>query len=306
MGSGMVAAVLCAVGVTAALVVLVTAFVPTTPDLADTLARLHRRPDALTSDSTTGVRPTGERTGRVDRFGGWLLARAGGLPGLAIPYRDLDLLQQTPARFFAAKGCWAVAGLALPSVVAAWAWILGTPLAFSTPVLLALVGAVVGWLVPHLQVRQQATVTRQRFSRTITAYIDLVVLERLSGATLAASIIEPASIADAPLFRRIRQQLSRTQLERKAPWTALRELADAIEVPDLRELADVMELSGTRSAPMAEQLTARAGDIRNTWLTRDVEAQGAASQRQVAATGLLLFCFLIFVGAPALLRLVSS
>jgi len=278
---------------------------PTTPDLADTIERLRRssRTPRVPRDSTTLA---GTKAPRVDRFGAWVQRQSISLPGLTVPYADLDLIGMTPARFHASKGVWALFGLAAPAILAAWSWILGISLGWETPVLLALVLAVVGWCVPHLLVRQRAAITRQRFARTITAYIDLVVLERLAGATLATAIIEPAGIADAPLFRRIRQALGRSQLERKPPWIALRELADDIDLPDLRELADTMELSGSKGAPMAEQLKARASDIRNAWLHADVEAAGAASQRQVAATGLLLFCFLVFVGAPALLRLLST
>lgn len=293
------AALLTGSAAAAAVLVVVAAFVPTTPDLADAIARLHARQGRRERVEHT------DRARRLDRFGGWVAARSGSLPGLGVPYADLDLLGMTSARFHGLKGSLALLGLAAPSMIAAWSALLGRPIGFVTPVAVSLAAGVGLWFLPHALIRRDAQATRQRFARTITAYIDLVVLERLSGATLAASIIEPATIADAPLFRRIRQTLDRNQLERKPPWTALRELAEDIELTELRELADTMELSGTRSAPMAEQLKARAGDIRNSWLNRDIEAAGAASQRQVAATGLLLLFFLVFVGAPALLLLLQ-
>lgn len=301
MPSWLLAACLCGAALGGAVVAVHLVFAPTTPDLADTIARLRR---TSRSARAAGPAAAGESP-RTERFGAWVQRLTANLPGLAVPYADLDLIGMTPAGFHASKGVWAVIGLAAPAVITAWAWILGVSLGWETPVLLALLLAVGGWCVPHLLVRRRAAETRQRFARTITAYIDLVVLERLSGATLATAIIEPAGVADAPLFRRIRQALGRSQLERKPPWVALRELADDIALPDLQELADTMELSGAKGAPMAEQLKARASDIRNAWLHADVEAAGAASQRQVATTGLLLFCFLVFVGAPALLRLVA-
>ncbi len=295
----MLASLLAGAAAGAALMLVLVALLPTTPDLADTLGRLHARRSRRERVEST------DRARRLDRFGGWVAARTGGLPGWGVPYADLDLLGMTSARFHGLKATLALLGLAGPATVGAWSALLGTPIGVTVPVALSLALAVALWFLPHALIRRDAQATRQRFARTITAYIDLVVLERLSGATLAASIIEPASIAEAPLFRRIRQTLDRNQLERKPPWTALRELADDIELAELRELADTMELSGTRSAPMADQLRARAGDIRNSWLNRDIEAAGAASQRQVAATGLLLLFFLVFVGSPALLLLLQ-
>lgn len=299
MPSWLLAACLCGAAAGGALVALWLCLTPTTPDLAETLTRLHSRPDSLVRAGVAEVAaPTWS-----ERLGGWVQRRTATLPGLRTPYRDLDLLGMSTARFHAHKAFWAVVGLAAPTLLMGWSALLGLTPGWGTPVVLGLALAVAGWCLPHLTVRRAATATRQRFSRTITAYIDLVVLERLSGATLATSIIEPATVAEAPLFVRIRQTVNRHQLERKPPWSALRELADSLELPDLRELADTMELSGLKGAPMADQLKARAGDIRNAWLHHDVEAAGAASQRQVAATGLLLLCFLVFVGAPALLRL---
>lgn len=297
----LLAACLCGMAVSGAGIALWLCLTPTTPDLVETLTRLHSRPEALSRAAVTDVAtPTWQ-----ERLGGWVQRRTTTVPGLRTPYQDLDLLGMSAAHFHAHKALWAVAGMAAPTFLVGWSALLGLTLGWGTPVILAIMLAVAGWCLPHLWVRRRAATTRQRFSRTITAYIDLVVLERLSGATLATSIIEPAMVAEAPLFVRIRQTVNRHQLERKPPWSALRELADSLELPDLRELADTMELSGLKGAPMADQLKARAGDIRNAWLHHDVEAAGAASQRQVAATGLLLLCFLVFVGAPALLRLVG-
>ncbi|MDN5725744.1 MAG: hypothetical protein L0G99_07395 [Propionibacteriales bacterium] len=298
MSSWMLAALLVGASAAAAVVCLIMFFLPTTPDLATTITRLHRRP-VLTHETPSSA----SQQSWSERLGGWVMPRTGWLPSLAVPYSDLDLLDLTVSRFFGMKALGALVGLALPSLLGGIASMLGMSLGIALPVVASLALMVLMWLLPHVLVKRDATEARQRFSRAITAYIDLVVLERLSGATLASSITEPAGIADAPLFRRIRIALNRSQLERKAPWVALRELAQSIEVPELKELADTMELSGTKSAPISEQLKARAGDIRNAWLNKDVEAAGAASERQVAVSALLLMCFVAFLGAPALMQL---
>lgn len=299
MPSWLLASLLVGASAAAAIVCLVLVFLPTTPDLATTITRLHRRP--VLTHETTAAAPNEQ--GWAERLGSWVMPRTGWLPSMAVPYSDLDLLDLSVARFFGMKTLGALVGLALPTLVAGTLSLTGTPLGLGVPVVASLVLMVVMWLLPHVLVKRDAAEARQRFSRAITAYIDLVVLERLSGATLASAITEPASIANAPLFRRIRIALNRSQLERKAPWVALRELARSIEVSELKELADTMELSGTKSAPISEQLKARAGDIRNAWLNKDIEAAGAASERQVAVSALLLMCFVAFLGAPAIMQL---
>lgn len=282
----------------AAVIAAVAAFRPTTPDLADTLNRLHR------STSPRPHTPAGE--GAPDRFGRWMMSRSSSLPGLATPYADLDLIGMTPARFFAFKAVWATIGLALPAVLGTIFWVLDFAVPVTIPAVVSLVCGLLGWMFPNLAIRRDAVAARERFARAITAYIDLVVLERLGGAGVASAIADPAGVAAAPLFVRIRQSLERHRLERQAPWTALRQLGESIELPELKELADTLELTGTKSTPVAETLKARARDIRNSFLNKDVERAAAASQRQTAVTALLLVCFLAFLGTPLMLRLLTS
>lgn len=282
----------------AAVIAAVTAFRPVMPDLADTLNRLHR---------STNPRPQTPVEGESrDRFGRWLMSRSSSLPSLATPYADLDLIGMTPARFFASKAVWAAIGLVFPALLGTIFWVLGFAIPFTIPAVLSLVCALLGWVFPNLAIRRDAVAARERFARSITAYIDLVVLERLGGAGVASAIADPAAIATAPLFVRIRQSLDRHRLERQAPWTALRKLGESIELPELTELADTLELTGTKSTPVAETLKARARDIRNAFLNKDVERASAASQRQTAVTAVLLVCFLAFLGTPLLLRLLAS
>lgn len=283
-----------------AVLLLVSAVRPVHPDLGDTLARLHRPHTGSAADVGPQTGPAGDRIGR------WVLTRAAGLPGLAVPYADLDLLGMTPSRLFTYKAGFAAAGLLLPSAFGVAGTLFGLGVPWPVPAGTALVSAVGGWLFPNWAVRRDAVAARERFARSVTPYIDLVVLSRLGGAGVASAIADPAGIARAPLFLRIREALDRQRLERKAPWVALRNLADSIDLPQLKELADVVELSGTKSAPIADTLRAQARNIRNVFLNRDVETAGAASNRQRAGTVLLLVFFIAFFAAPLAIRLLNS
>jgi hypothetical protein len=280
----------------AAVIAAVAAFRPVSPDLGDTLYRLHH--PSQTEQLQDG------RPG--DRLGRWLMVRSGVFGGFAVPYADLDLLGMTPARFFTAKAIFGTAGLVLPVSIGLFFNAIGLGVPLVIPAGISLLLGLLGWVFPALAVRRDATVAREKFARSITAYIDLVVLERLGGAGVASAISDPAGIAKSPLFIRIRQSIDRHRLERKAPWIALRTLANDIDLPQLRQLADTMELSGTKSAPVAETLKARARDIRNAFLNQDVERAGAASSRQTATTALLLIWLLAFLGFPVLFRLLQS
>ncbi|HEY5784816.1 MAG TPA: hypothetical protein VIT65_08560 [Microlunatus sp.] len=280
----------------AAVIAAVAAVRPVSPDLGDTLYRLHH--PGQTEQLLDGR--------RGDRLGRWLMVRSGVFGGFAVPYADLDLLGMTPARFFTAKAIFATVGLVLPVSIGLFFNAIGLGVPLVIPAGISLLLGLLGWVFPALAVRRDATVAREKFARSITAYIDLVVLERLGGAGVASAISDPAGIAKSPLFIRIRQSIDRHRLERKAPWIALRTLANDIDLPQLRQLADTMELSGTKSAPVAETLKARARDIRNAFLNQDVERAGAASSRQTATTALLLIWLLAFLGFPVLFRLLQS
>lgn len=276
-----------------ALILVALAFLPTTPHLGDTLTRLHRRPTANAPSAAT----------RADRIGAWLQSR---LPGREAPYADLDLLQITPARFTLTKVGYAAAGLLAPPVllligtaagVASTGWVVPTGLSLFLAATL--------WFLPNATVRRRARDARERDTRAVVPYVDLVALMRLSGAGMASSIFLPSTVAEAPLFVRIRESLLRQQLERRQPWEALRSLGDAIDLDPLREIADTIEMSGTKSTPIADSLKAKAADIRNQFLTQEVEQAGATLQRHLALVGCLLACILAFIAVPPVLQILS-
>lgn len=300
--SSLILAVLAAAALGAAAVTIGSAFMPTLPNLADLIADAERGSSgaALAAQrQTAGPEPQSP----LERLGALRLVRA--IPGPKIPYDDLDLLGMTPNRFVGQQLGVALVALMFPIVVGVLFSLIGLPFSVGIPPLFSLVLAVPAWFLPHWTVRQAAASARERFGRAVTSYIDLVVLERLSGAGVASSVVDAALVAKAPLFGRIQETLLRRRLERQPPHVALRELADTINLPELRELADTLTIA-SQDSPVAGVLQAKARTIRNIYLARDVERAGQASQRQTAATAMLLMCFLAFLGTPVLLRLLAG
>lgn len=302
MSSSLILAVLAAACLGAAAVTIGSALMPTLPNLADLIADVERNSSGPALDARqqdAGPR----RQSLLEGVGSLRLAQA--IPGPTVPYDDLDLLGITPNRFVGMQVGVAFVALMLPIVLGLFISLLGLPVSLGVPLLFGLVLAVPAWFLPHWTVRQAATAARERFGRAVTSYIDLVVLERLSGAGVASSVVDAAQVAEAPLFGRIQETLLRRQLERQPPHVALRDLADTISLPELRELADTLTIA-SQDSPVAPVLKAKARSIRNIYLARDVERAGRASQRQTAATAILLMCFLAFIGAPVILRLLAG
>src|SRR5690606_31679688 len=114
---------------------------------------------------------------------------------------------------------------------------------------------------PDLDVRREAAKARADFNRALGAYIDLVALERMSGAGSRQAMELAAEIGTNWVFRRLSEELRLSRFSGKAPWDALQELADELGLPELVDLANVMRTSEHGSQVYAN-LRATAGDLR--------------------------------------------
>lgn len=299
-----------------AVLLLFAAFRRPTPDLRDVLRRRRQelavvaapiRPSTPAAAAPGPGGAGGAQAGEAwsDRVGRAVLLRTRGLPG-TVPHADLDILGITPGRFAVQKVTGFLLGLLIPPLFGLVADTVGVAVPLAAPALLGIALGAAGWMFPHVAARRDAKIARDRFGRTITAYYDLVVLDRLGGAAMEAALTEPAALCHDPLFRRIQQALARQRLERRPSPQALQQLADNLGIPQLRDLANTIELASERGAPVAEILQARAKDIRNSALNADVERAAATSQRQVAVTATLLVCFMAFLLVPVVLRILGG
>lgn len=279
-----------------AVICIALLFIPRTPDLGDALYRLQERPNPVVVGSTSWR----------DRIGGRLL-RAGVTSRGGVPHADLELLEMTTTWLYGEKAIAAMVGVALPSLIFGLSALLGVPLGgIITPVVLGLALGVLGWLWPSVRVRGKAATERARIGRTVSSYIDLVVLSRLSGADTASAISGAADIAESPLFRRVRQELTRTRLMQGTPWQALATLAHGANLPDLDSLATIMASSGTQSTPVAELLRARARELRNRQLAEEIELAGKKAQAQTMLTVGLVMVLVLFFLVPQAMQLLAQ
>lgn len=197
-------------------------------------------------------------------------------------------------------------GLAFPTLLNLMLTLAGAPLPWVLPAAAGLPLAAVFALAADGTVHNRAAEARLDFTRALVAYLDVVTLERRSGAGTTAALETAAAAADNPTFHRIRGTLATAHWAGQPPWDALETLAADIEVPALADLAHTMRLAGEESTSVADTLAARSRALR-TALAEDEHAHAnAAGERMWVAGALLAVIYMAMLAVPAVLRVLST
>ncbi len=272
---------------------------PAEPDLVTVLDRLAPRRTPPPSSGATSGASTGERVGR------WAIHRLP-LTWIQVPTKDLAVLRKTTASFYGDKLTFAaVALVAVPLL--AWLFSLIFAMTPAIPAADTLAAAVVAGVVPDLDVRRDAAKARTEIARALTAYTDLVALERRGGGSGSRQAMElAAEIGDSWPFRRISEALARSRFSGQQPWDALHDLATQLAVPDLDDLADIMRLCGEEGAQVYDTLRAKAEASRNALLAADQADANAAGQRMFIPASLPAVVTVTILLVPAIMRLLTT
>jgi hypothetical protein len=207
---------------------------------------------------------------------------------------DLALVGRGSGEFFAVKAAGGVAGLVLPALLLAAAGAAGVPVPLLVPGWVSLAGAVVGFLLPDLRLRTQAAQLRRDFRVAIGAYLDLVAMRMASGAGLSEALTEAARLGGGTAFARLR-----------APAAALGRLGAELALPDLVDTAARMALVDSSGAQAEASLRAQAASLRDRELTDLQGASAERSQSMLVAQVVLGFGFLLFLGYPAVAKVLA-
>ncbi len=287
------------------LALVVIAGMLTAGGLAAVVASFLRLPVRL-SDALGRV--AGERSERErdvvtgeDRVGAWAY-RALRLPMSANQMQALHLRGMSIAAFYTEKVVWALIGLVTPSMVAVMVAVLAG-FGWQVPVAAGVIGGIVGFFVPDLQLRRAGVVARSDAGEALFTFFDLVTLERLANQSATQSLHAAASVSDVPPFRQIREALERARLEQRPPYGELRALADDLDLPELRDIADVMAMD-EHGASLAATLRARVKELRDAHLTREKIAAQEVSERMTVFMVLPAMVFGLIFLVPPILRLV--
>ncbi|MDR7254161.1 Flp pilus assembly protein TadB [Nocardioides sp. BE266] len=275
---------------------------PSDPHLGDVLDRLGPEPLARSAYGDGGASAGIASATLADRLGVWAMRTLPGSAWARTPRRDLAILQIGETRFYGEKVLWAGLGLIFfPVLSTIWA-LLGLPIPLVVPALGSIVLATVGWFVPNYNAVDDAKRARVEFLRALGAYIELVALERRSGASGHQALATAADVGDSWVFTRIATELRRARYASRAPWESLHDLADELGVPELDDLADIMQQSSQDGAQIYTNLRARATALRSAMLSAEIGKANAASERMYIPASLLGIVFMAILITPALLR----
>lgn len=285
------------------------------PAPAALAARLHQLDQPHVAPSA-GSRPTGA-TGAaepsIDTVRRWLgvrtatSAQRSGLNALTGDVEADLAVTATPAELYAgAKALSALVGLVAPALLGVLLNVAGLGLPLLVPIWVALSGALVGYLLPDLRLRKQAADARRVFRASVGAYLDLVAMRMASGSGLAEALHDAARIGTGPAFAQIRGALADARTDGLTPAQALGRLGEQLQLPDLVDTSTRLRLVDASGAQAQASLRAQAASLRDRELA---DAQGRAneqSQSMLVAQVVLGFGFVLFLGYPAVVRVLAT
>jgi pilus assembly protein TadC len=274
---------------------------PADPELNGALDRLDPDRRATRTQAAPPV-PTEDGFGRI---GSWA-QRALPTAALRAPTADLRVLGISETEYLGQRVVYGVIGLLFPTLFTAVVGALGLQLPFSVPVVAGVaLAAGLAW-IPHLEVRRKAAVAREEFSRAVSAYIDLIAMEKHAGAGTSQAMETTAQVGDSWVFVRVGEELGRARWAGRPPWQALSALGEELQVSALADLGDIMRLAGEEGVAVYDALRARAASSRDAILAADHTRANQASEALAMPVAALGLVFLGLLAAPAVLRIAFS
>lgn len=299
----MIAPLLLGAGTGAGMLLIARGIAPPRPSLAESLAQLRRTPHAAPAVIS-------EDEGFAARLGGPLanaLLRAGaGALVWGRVRRDLAVLGRSPERHLAEKATLAVVGLVLAPACATTLALAGLAIPIALPAWAAVVCALAGFITPDLGIHADAQARRRDFRHALSSFLDLVVIALAGGGGVETALVDAAGIGQGWAFDQLRSALDQSRLARTSPWAALEHLGTELGVPELGELAASVGLAGTEGAKVRASLQAKAVSLRSHQLAEAETTAQAATERMSLPVVLLFAGFLCFIGFPAIERVMAG
>jgi Flp pilus assembly protein TadB len=305
----MIPVVILGAGIGIGLTLLARALVPARPSLFQHMLEV----DAAATRAPAPLIPMTARTGgaarlqRLEALLGRRLAaeiHARGWLGRNLT-ADLRLLGYDTDRYLVSKTAWAIGGFAVTPVLAIGAATIGA----SLPWLLTAWGAILTagsiLFIPDQLVHSTAEKRRRDFRTAIGIYLDLVAMRVASGSGVAEALTQAAEVGEGWAFARLRTALASGRTDGYSPARSIGRLGGELNLPDLQDLAAHLQLVDTTGAQAEASLRAKAQSLRERQLTDAHGKANVKSQTMIIAQLLLALGFLIFVGYPALTRVLA-
>jgi len=279
--------------------VLLSGLLPQRPALATALAQLHQPRAARLDVSDHG--------GVLVRLVGQPLARTGLAARLSQRLgRDLRVTGQRADQVLAKQvACGFVGVLWAPATVALMA-LGGVSTSFILPLWCSAVLGTAGTFVPVLSLKVAAAERRRGFRHAFSCFLDLVAVRLAGGAGVESALSTSAHAGHGWAFAEIRQALAEARLMGEPPWTGLARLGTELGVSELGELAASVTLAGDEGARVRGSIAAKARAIRTRGLADAESAAQSASERMSLPIVLLMLGFVVFLGYPAVMQVLTG
>ncbi|MBW3614622.1 MAG: type II secretion system F family protein [Actinobacteria bacterium] len=284
------------------LVLLLRGAFPPRPALATSLAQLNRR----VVDVDPALSTQGHSRG-IEAVLGAPLGRLAGRLGLELRSvrKDLRVMGRPLERHLADKVLIALTGLLLPPAMAALFALGGWRLPVLVPLWGSILFAVGGFFLPDMALHSQAEQRRASFRYALGSFFDLVVITLAGGGGVQSALHDSAQVGQGWAYDQLQDALA-SSTRFGTPWAALGRLGEDLGIDELGELAASLGLAGTEGARVRESLAAKASSLRSHELASAESAAESASEKMAFPTVLLFVGFLIFLGYPAVDRVLSG
>lgn len=161
---------------------------------------------------------------------------------------------------------------------------------------IALLAALVAFVVPDMRLRRRAKDRRVAFRHALSAYLDLVTIIMSGGGGLLTALQTAADAGDGWTFAEIRGALDRARLSNRTPWSQLGVLGERFDISELRDLVATAELAGTEGSRVTESVSTKA-DVLRARLQAEVEQTSESlTEQMLVPVGLLLVALFLFLG----------
>lgn len=283
------------------LVLVMYLFVPSQPDLLDVL---HRYSPAGARERARRTREEQVSADRLERVGMWAMRRIPERWWGTVPRRELALLQIPITRFYGRKIAYGVVGLLTPPLISYFAMVIGIRMPIVLPAAASLGLGALMFYSPNIDIRQDAVKARAEFRVALTAYIDLVALERVAGAGPEQALRSAATVGHSWVFVRLREEITRSAWRGIPPWDGLHELSEELGMPELQDVADIMRLS-SEGSDAYESLRARTTSMRDALLNEEITQAAAVGERLSMPMTALGLVFLMMLLTPSLMQIIG-
>jgi Flp pilus assembly protein TadB len=274
------------------LVLMVSGWMQPAPSLARTIEHL-RRPGTTSTESSAS--PGASRVLEpVVRF-------VSDRPRLRPSSSELRLAGRTVEQHVVYMVAAALLGLIVPPIV------LGAlqaadliSLAAYVPVVVALGAALLGPVIVHTTLVDQANETLADLRYQVSAYLDVVTM-LLAGNTGYEGALEQAAYAgDGRLFLELRRRMRESGARGSSLTDALQRTGSDLGLDELEQVAATAALSAAEGAPVARTLAAKCATLRSALATeQESEARLRTSRLTTPIVGMALI-FMALVMYPAL------